>query len=149
MNSCDRVQVEAKDQSAGLSGVRDIVDKLTAKDVMQYGVISVEKTEPVYRAVSLLLERGISGLPVTSEGRLVGMISERDLLRVVHKSEYLPGQVGDYMTAEVVSFDVDDPLSTISERLTRSAFRRVPVLLHQADPGGHHHPRGPDPLLQE
>lgn len=131
MKSCGCAHVEANGRLAGLPGVCDSMEKLTAKDVMQYGVISVEKTEPVHRAVSLLLERGVSGLPVTSEGRLVGMISERDLLRVVHKSEYLPGQVGDYMTAEVVSFDVDDPLSTISERLTRSAFRRVPVLLHK------------------
>jgi CBS domain-containing protein len=116
--------------SGGLATARDPVEKLTAKDVMQYGVVSIEKTEPVCKAVSLLLDRGISGLPVTTGGRLVGMISERDLLRVVHKNEYLPGQVGDYMTAEVVCFDVDDPLPTISMRLVRSAFRRVPVLLH-------------------
>ncbi len=127
----DGAQVEANVRPTGLPGVGPADEKLTAKDVMQYGVISVDKTEPVYRAVSLLLERGISGLPVTSEGRLVGMISERDLLRVVHKNEYLPGQVGDYMTAGVVSFDVDDPLATISERLCHSAFRRVPVLLHK------------------
>ena len=35
------------------------------------------------------------------------------------------------MTADVVCFDVDDSLPTISMRLIRSAFRRVPVLLHQ------------------
>ncbi|MEN6332826.1 MAG: CBS domain-containing protein [Phycisphaerales bacterium] len=124
-------QVMLGDQAEGPASARDPVEKLTAKDVMQYGVVSVEKTEPVYRAVSLLLDRGISGLPVTAEGRLAGMLSERDLLRVVHKSEYLPGQVGDYMTAEVVCFDVDDSLSTVSMRLVRSAFRRVPVLLHK------------------
>ena len=43
-------------------GACDPVEKLTAKDVMQYGVVSVEKTEPVYRAVSLLLDKGISGV---------------------------------------------------------------------------------------
>jgi len=107
------------------------LDKLTAKDVMQYGVVSVEKTDPAYRAVSLLLDRNISGLPVTDCGRLAGMISERDLLRLVHKEEYLPGQVADYMTTEVVSVGVDDPLSAVSMRLVDTPFRRVPVLLHQ------------------
>lgn len=131
MESCGCARVEMNVRPTGLPGVGPADEKLTAKDVMQYGVISVEKTEPVYRAVSLLLERGISGLPVTSEGCLVGMISERDLLRVVHKNEYLPGQVGDYMSAQVVSFDVDDPLATISEQLSHSKFRRVPVLLHK------------------
>ncbi|HOV76693.1 MAG TPA: CBS domain-containing protein [Sedimentisphaerales bacterium] len=107
------------------------MDKLTAKDVMQYGVVSVEKTDPVHRAVSLLLDKGISGLPVTDCGKLVGMISERDLLRLAQKEEYLPGQVADYMTSEVVSVDVDDPLSSVSLRLVNTPFRRVPVLLHQ------------------
>jgi CBS domain-containing protein len=118
-------------QSVGITGTLDPVEKLTAKDVMQYGVVSVERNEPVHKAVTLLIERGISGLPVTNQGRLEGMISERDLLRLVHKNEYLPGQVGDYMTAEVVSFDVDDPLAAISAQLVRSAFRRVPVLLNK------------------
>lgn len=131
MESCGCAQAKTNIGPTGLPGLDRADERLTAKDVMQYGVISVEKTEPVYRAVSLLLERGISGLPVTSEGSLVGMISERDLLRVVHKNEYLPGQVGDYMSVHVVSFDVDDPLPTISERLSHSAFRRVPVLLHK------------------
>jgi tRNA nucleotidyltransferase (CCA-adding enzyme) len=114
-----------------LGGACGSLDKLTAKDVMQYGVVSVEKTDPAYRAVSLLLDRNISGLPVTDCGRLAGMISERDLLRLVHKEEYLPGQVVDYMTTEVVSVGVDDPLSAVSMRLVDTPFRRVPVLLHQ------------------
>ncbi len=35
------------------------------------------------------------------------------------------------MTSEVVSVDVDDPLSSVSLRLVNTPFRRVPVLLHQ------------------
>jgi CBS domain-containing protein len=131
MNPYDRAQTTLKRGSVGFAGACDPVEKLTAKDVMQYGVVSIERTEPVHRAVSLLLDKGISGLPVTKEGQLVGMISERDLLRVVHKKEYLPGRVGDYMSTEVVSFDVDDPLPSVSMRLVRSPFRRVPVLLHK------------------
>ena len=109
---------------------RDL-QQLTAKDVMQYGVVSVDRKEPVHKAVSLLIEKDISGLPVTYQGRLCGMLSERDLLRLVHRKEYLPGSVGDYMTENVVSFDADDELPAICKLLVESSFRRVPVLLHR------------------
>lgn len=118
-------------EPACLTDVRDDLRQLTAKDAMQYGVVSIDRKEPVHMAVSLLLAKGISGLPVTDRGRLCGMLSERDLLRLVHKREYLPGSVGDYMTESIVSFDVDDPLSMICKQLVESSFRRVPILLRQ------------------
>lgn len=128
MDQCSCVQAG---QYAGSTGVCNRVEQLTAKDVMQYGVVSIDKREPVHKAVSLLLDRNISGLPVTDHGRLDGMLSERDLLRLVHKAEYLPGLVGDYMAGNVTSFDVDDLLPTVSKKLAESAFRRVPVLLNK------------------
>ena len=107
------------------------LEQLTAKDVMPYGVVSIDRREPVHKAVSLLIEKDISGLPVTYQGRLCGMLSEKDLLRLVCRTEYLPGSVGDYMTENVVSFDVDDALPAICKQLVEKPFRRVPVLLHR------------------
>jgi len=124
-------QANHRSEPACLTDVRDDLRQLTAKDAMQYGVVSIDRREPVHMAVSLLLAKGISGLPVTDRGRLCGMLSERDLLRLVHKREYLPGSVGDYMTESIVSFDVDDPLSMICKQLVESSFRRVPILLRQ------------------
>ena len=118
-------------QSICLPGDSDNTEQLTAKDVMQYGVVSIDGKEPVYKAVSLLLEKGISGLAVTDEGRLSGMLSERDLLKLMQETEYLPGQVEDYMTRNVISFDVEDPLTLICSRLVESSFRRAPVLYQQ------------------
>lgn len=119
------------DPTRGSVGLGNRVDQLTAKDVMQYGVVSIDRKEPLHKAVSLLIERNISGLPVTDGGRLDGMLSERDVLKVVHKAEYLPGLVGDYMVRNITSFDVDDSLPAISRKLAESTFRRVPVLLHK------------------
>jgi len=82
MDPCGYAPTTPGIPTSEFSGVSNSLDKLTAKDVMQYGVVSVEKTDPVHRAVSLLLDKGISGLPVTDCGKLVGMISERDLLRL-------------------------------------------------------------------
>lgn len=101
---------------------------LTARDVMRYGVVSVEREAPVHRAVSLLLQKNISGLPVTHEEQLVGILSDKDLLKLLYESSYLPGKVIDYMTPRVVSFDVEARLSDISFSLIMNAFRRIPIL---------------------
>ncbi len=104
------------------------LEQLTAVDVMQYGVVSIEKTAPVYSAAALLVEKQISGLPVTYEGNMVGILSEKDLLRLFYANDYLPGTVEDYMTNEVVSFDIGDRVSDICSYLVECPFRRVPIL---------------------
>lgn len=113
----------------GFSSIDD--DKRKAKDVMQYGVVTVSKDESIYRAVGLLAERKVSGLPVIHEGRLEGIISEKDVLKLLYETEFLPGLVEDYMTREVVAFDIEDPLVEIRNCLIENAFRRVPVIYQQ------------------
>jgi CBS domain-containing protein len=118
-------------QSACPGAGCDDIGQLKAKDVMRYGVISVDRKEPLSRAVSLLLDKGISGLAVTDRGRLCGILSEKDLLKLTDKREYLPGLVEDYMTRDVTSFDVEDRLALLCERLIEGPFRRAPVLYGQ------------------
>ncbi len=114
--------------SPQLANLPDAFEGLLARDVMQAGVASVARTDTVQKAVALLIERNISGMPVTCEGRLDGMLSEKDLLRLLYEKRYLPGLVEDYMTTHVTSFDIEDQLSTIYPHLVLHSFRRVPIL---------------------
>ena len=102
--------------------------QVRAIDVMQYGVIKTEKNAPVSEAVNLLVSTQVSGLPVTHEGRLVGMLSEKDVLLLLFKNDYLPGTVEEYMTKEVASFDIEESLCEISHFLVEKPFRRVPIM---------------------
>jgi CBS domain-containing protein len=101
---------------------------LHIEDVMQYGVVSVDRDDPVYKAIQLLLDKQLSGLPVTHEGHLVGILSEKDILGLLYEQEYLPGRVGDYMSRDIVSFDIEDEFCEVHECLIHSPYRRVPVL---------------------
>lgn len=97
---------------------------------MQYGVVSIDRDEPVHKAIQLLLDKRVSGLPVTERGGLVGILSEKDVLKLLYEQEYLPGLVGDYMSGQIVAFDIEDPFPDIYDCLMRNAYRRVPIL-HQ------------------
>jgi CBS domain-containing protein len=101
---------------------------LQAKDAMQYGVVSIGKDRPVSEAIRLLLDKRISGLAVADEGRVEGILSEKDVLRLLYEKEYLPGTVQDYMSTDVVTFDVEDNFAFVCRWLAKHDFRRVPIL---------------------
>lgn len=105
-------------------------EEIPAQAIMQYGVISVHPTDPVSRAATLLIEKNISGVPVVEDSKVVGMLSDKDLLWILREKEYLPGLVQDCMTPDAYSFDVDDSLADVCTYLCDRPFRRVPIL-HQ------------------
>jgi len=123
-----RSPMDPAPSSPGSTAVLDRIPPLLAQDAMRYGVVSIDREAPVHEAVALLLSKNISALPVTHEGRLDGILSEKDLLHLVYEREYLPGVVSEYMTRNTVCFDVTDKLAVIREHLVNTPFRRVPIL---------------------
>ena len=79
----------------------------TAADIMARSVVTLSPDMDIYGAVQLLLKKEISGAPVVDpEGRLVGVLSEKDCLKVLAGGalDGLPeGKVSDYMTRSVES----------------------------------------------
>jgi CBS domain-containing protein len=101
-----------------------------AKDVAQYNVISINKDASVYQAIDLMVRHDITGLPVVDSTGLRGIISEKDVLKLMYDTEFIGGCVGDYMTTEVLTFDEEDDVVDICQCLMNNNFRRVPVLSH-------------------
>lgn len=77
---------------SGILTERDIVTKVAAenkqsanvrvKEIMTSPVISVHPHEEVAEAAKLMAKKGIRRLPVVKDGRLIGMITENDILRI-------------------------------------------------------------------
>jgi acetoin utilization protein AcuB len=60
--------------------------QLTVERVMTHKVISITPDTPMVEAARLMLEHKISGLPVVEDGKVVGMITESDIFRMVVKA---------------------------------------------------------------
>lgn len=56
---------------------------LTVEEVMSFDPISIESTDTIQEAAELMLETKVSGLPVAAGNRLVGIITESDIFRLV------------------------------------------------------------------
>lgn len=126
---------------------------MNASDIMTYPVITIGADTPVHAIAALLLEHRISGVPVVEHGRLIGFVSEGDLL---HRQEIgtersarggswwlrlfgVSGPAADYikshasrardiMTRDVVSVAPDTGLAEIATLLEKRRIKRVPVL---------------------
>jgi CBS domain-containing protein len=126
---------------------------MNASDIMTFPVVTAAPHTPVREIAALLLKHRISAVPVMEEGRVVGLVSEGDLL---HRHEigtdrddrarswwlWLLGterSIGDYvrsharyardvMTREVVSVAPETPIAEIASLLETRGIKRVPVL---------------------
>ena len=98
-----------------------------AKDVMTRGVVCARPEMPIYDAVRLLAHRRITGMPVVDEElNLVGVLSEKDVLRMLYDTEdSIEQQVSDYMNVGAVSLDINDTLIDLCDIMTQNIFRRV------------------------
>ncbi|MEE8452269.1 MAG: CBS domain-containing protein, partial [Thermoguttaceae bacterium] len=100
----------------------------TADDIMSANVVSVRPDVTVERTVDLFEQYDVSGLPVVDdENRLLGMITEYDLLHSIRTLE-LCGTVADFMTRDVITVEQHAPLVDVVNTLLSSRIRRVPVI---------------------
>ena len=127
---------------------------MKAADIMTRRLVTIDPDSSIAEAANRMIENRISGMPVLdAQGRLVGLISEGDLL---HRSEMGTDQrqrrswwlrlisgptgaaddyvkshsrnVGDVMTRSVVSVSPDASLGEVVRVLERHRIKRVPVL---------------------
>ena len=100
-----------------------------AKAIMKTHVLSVTKDTDVYEAIRIMVANQVTGLPVIDDDqRLVGIVTEKDVLHMLYEVEDSPNPVSHFMTQPVVSFDEEEDLEVIAESLRGNNFRRVPIL---------------------
>lgn len=106
-------------------------------EFMVRDLITFRKNTPINEAISIMLQRKISGAPVVdAKGVLVGMLSEKDCLRVLLDEGYYncpqcDYTVADYMTTEVYTLRPTTDILTAAKKFINSNFRRFPVVDHQ------------------
>lgn len=125
---------------------------MQARDVMTTAVVSVGPETEVKEIAKLLAANRISGVPVVNrEGKLVGIVSEGDLMRrpetgTIHRSPWwlwilpLPEEqarkyvkthghhASEVMTRRVITVDEEASLESIADILEKHRIKRVPVM---------------------
>jgi CBS domain-containing protein len=127
---------------------------LTAADVMTRDVVTVHPSDSLREAAHIMLERGISGLPVVdAAGKVVGVISEADLIRpdehaeqqarwwldILAEGENLSTDflaaisginrpVSKVMRKDLIAVTENTSLAEVAQKIVRENVRRVLVM---------------------
>ncbi|AFJ01645.1 Inosine-5'-monophosphate dehydrogenase [Methylophaga frappieri] len=93
-------------------------------------VIGLLPTDSLDKAVNLMMEHRIGSLVVTHNGALVGILSERDLLRVLHQKHAMwqPLTAKDAMTPDPYTCEPDDTLEACMNLMVEHNIRHLPVV---------------------
>src|ERR1019366_2704054 len=99
-------------------------------DTKGHQIQSVEPEAKLSAAIKVLSERKIGAVLVMSQGRIEGILSERDIVRVLGErgARVLDEPVSAVMTRKVISCRQTDTVSAIMEMMTLGKFRHLPVL---------------------
>jgi CBS domain-containing protein len=94
-------------------------------------VVTIEPSATLASAVALLAEKRIGAVIILgAERRVVGILSERDIVRTLAErgANALAEPVSQSMTRKVYTCNESETVSTIMERMTDGKFRHVPVV---------------------
>ncbi len=109
------------------------ISSKTVSDYMTTRLLTFTPDTEVMAALRQLVTRGHSGAPVVeADGRIVGMLSEKDCLKVAVMANYedvSPGVVRDFMTPSVVSVSPDTSLLEVASRFIDAPFKRFAVVV--------------------
>jgi CBS domain-containing protein len=99
-------------------------------DSKGHHILSVGPEAKLSAAVKLLGERKIGAVLVMSKGDIDGILSERDIVRVLSErgAGVLDEPVSEVMTRKVISCRQSDTVAAIMEMMTTGKFRHLPVV---------------------
>jgi CBS domain-containing protein len=92
-------------------------------------VFTIKPTDTVGAVAELLHTRGIGALVVLDAERVVGIVSERDVVRAIasHGAAAMKRPVSDFMTVNVLFADPGETVDSLLSRMTDRRIRHLPV----------------------
>jgi len=98
-------------------------------DLMTRDVLAVAPEDTLGEAAERMVERGVGSVVVSDFGRLIGILTERDLLRAVadriHSSE---ARVREWMTSEPITATPETTPREAARTMLDHGFRHLPVV---------------------
>ena len=139
--------VDENDAMVGIVSKADFVtlavgiafDKITVSEIMSNEVTSVSPQERLIHARRLMLESKVGRLPVIEDGKLVGMLTSKDLMRAFidfrknvpekyQKSQIKEVFVGDIMSLKPTFTSKETTITEISKVMMETGYNGLPVV---------------------
>lgn len=107
----------------------------TVGEIMSRSLLTVEPTMTLTEAARQMEGRKVGAVLVVSDGRLTGILTERDVLRAVAAGNVESASVGEWMTRDPETVEPSESVGQAGVLMIHGGFRHLPVL-DGADPIG-------------
>jgi CBS domain-containing protein len=101
----------------------------TLREIMTEGVLTVAPEDTLGEVASKMIERGVGSVVVGDFGRIIGVLTERDIMRAVaartHSSD---ARVREWMTADPITASGDMDVEEAARTMMEHGFRHLPVV---------------------
>jgi CBS domain-containing protein len=115
--------VQVKHSGNLLSAVNENV-----RTIMTQQIVTLSHDATIHEAVAEIVGKKIGGLPIVdNDGVLEGIVTERDVMRVLG-AQQSPLKVEDIMSTSLRVTAPDCPIATVTHDMTKYRFRRLPVV---------------------
>lgn len=96
---------------------------------MMSGVTKISAEHTVSDAAKIMDEKNFGSLPIEENGKVTGIITERDVLRKIVAKGRDPKttSVKDIMTSPIITIGPEDSVEKANELMTKNRIRRLPV----------------------
>jgi CBS domain-containing protein len=101
----------------------------TVRDTMSTQPKSIDASQAMVEAARAMRDEDVGSLPVTDQGRLIGVITDRDIVvRVVAEGRMDSATVADALSRNPVTVQPDEDLDEALRLMARHQVRRLPVV---------------------
>jgi CBS domain-containing protein len=97
-------------------------------DVMSTSLLTVEASLPLAEAAKQMNERAVGAVLVVERDRVVGIFTERDVLRAVALGHVEGADVGAWMTRGPETIEPTDSVAHAASMMIHGGFRHLPVV---------------------
>jgi len=105
--------------------------KITTKvgEIMTKDIVSVKTTDPVVKAIDLMVKKNIGSVIVTDEGKPVGILTERDIMKRCCPEKLCTREVrsGEIMTKPLITIEADAAIGEAAWIMMKNDIRRLLV----------------------
>jgi len=107
--------------------IMELLQRFKVRDVMKRQVISISRTATLREAQAIMRENRISGLPVSENGRLYGLVSVNDIINGLDGG-WMSDACEDHMATNLVVLEAGMPLAFALRYFNNYTYGRFPVL---------------------
>jgi CBS domain-containing protein len=102
----------------------------SVRDVMTLGVRTVEPSQSLAEAAEIMKGEDVGSVPVVEDGRLVGIVTDRDIVirAVAERRDPQAVRVDEIASRDVVTVEAEQDLDDALALMARHQVRRLPVV---------------------